>query len=331
MVCQICGKRSGYYPICKEHYKMYVKGEVEKCSDCNMWYIIAEGCPRCSDSSKSAIGRGEIRFTRDILEKWGKKLYAIAMNGLKYGREEYDFQRYQTVQDVSADLQEVWKDMSNEVVSVPVEKIEAWSSELTQIANKGLEYSDDTYDIDRYSNILETAEEMYQQIQSFSMSPEDIPTVTSESDLVRFIADREIAPALVGMLEKAEKVVLIASPWVYGIDSIIKKLTDLKKERNVTVKIIVRRPEPGEDKEHRETVRGLQKRGFIVETDDLLHAKMVLVDNKEVYIGSANLVKKSIEQNLEVGICTCDPGAVAKALDYFEEAFQRAFDRRFEK
>jgi len=105
----------------------------------------------------------------------------------------------------------------------------------------------------------------------------------------------------------------------------------LKKERNVLVKIIVRRPEPGEDREHRETVRGLQKRGFIVETNDLLHAKMVLVDNKEVYIGSANLVKKSIEQNLEVGILTSDTGAVSKALEYFEEAFQKAFDMRFEK
>ncbi|TFG30970.1 hypothetical protein EU527_13695 [Candidatus Thorarchaeota archaeon] len=331
MVCQICGKRSGYYPICKEHYEMYKKKEVGKCSECNMWYIIAEGCPNCANETELTIKKGEIRLTRDIIEKWGKTLYAIGMTGLKHGREEYDVQRYQTTLDVSAELKELWKDPSIHIVSVPEREIEDWSRDLGQIANRGLEYSDDTFDIGRYSNILEVAEEMYLQIQSFSMNPKDIPTSTAESNIVRFVADREIAPALVGMLERAEYQILIASPWVYGIDDIIKKLTDLKKERNVLVKIIVRRPEPGEDREHRETVRGLQKRGFIVETNDLLHAKMVLVDNKEVYIGSANLVKKSIEQNLEVGILTSDTGAVSKALEYFEEAFQKAFDMRFEK
>lgn len=331
MVCQICGKRSGYYPICKEHYEMYKRGEVGKCPECNKWYIIAEGCTKCSNQSQSAIGEEEIVFTRDILEKWGKTLYAIGKTGLKHGREDHDVRRYESTLDISGELKEIWDNTSNYTVSISKAKIEDWSARLAQIANQGLKYSDDTFDIGRYSNILEVAEEMYLQIQSFSMSPKDIPKSTAESDIVRFVADREIAPALVGMLEKAENIVLIASPWVYGIDDIIKKLTDLKRERNVTVKIIVRRPEPDEDREHRETVRGLQKRGFIVETNDLLHAKMILVDNKEVYIGSANLVKKSIEQNLEVGILTSDSGAVSKALEYFEDAFQKAFDMRFEK
>ncbi|TFG34538.1 hypothetical protein EU527_03175 [Candidatus Thorarchaeota archaeon] len=108
MVCQICGKRSGFYPICKEHYEMYKRGEVGKCSECNMWYIIAEGCPNCVNKGQLTINKGEIRLTRDILEKWGKTLYAIGMTGLKHGREEYDVQRYQTTLDVSAELKELW-------------------------------------------------------------------------------------------------------------------------------------------------------------------------------------------------------------------------------
>ena len=57
--------------------------------------------------------------------------------------------------------------------------------------------------------------------------------------------------------------------------------------------------------------------------------KIVIVDDKERYIGSANLVASSMEINLEAGICTSDPRTVSQALVYFEDAFSEAFENRF--
>ena len=34
MVCQICGKRIGFYPLCAEHFEMRDQGLVVKCKDC---------------------------------------------------------------------------------------------------------------------------------------------------------------------------------------------------------------------------------------------------------------------------------------------------------
>ncbi|MFW9807597.1 MAG: phospholipase D-like domain-containing protein, partial [Candidatus Thorarchaeota archaeon] len=59
--------------------------------------------------------------------------------------------------------------------------------------------------------------------------------------------------------------------------------------------------------------------------------KIVLVDNKELYIGSANLSGTSMKRNLEAGICTTDPRTVAQARVYFDEMFTEAFESRFKE
>jgi hypothetical protein len=37
MVCQICGRKSGFYPLCSECNKLKAKGEVSKCIECGLW------------------------------------------------------------------------------------------------------------------------------------------------------------------------------------------------------------------------------------------------------------------------------------------------------
>jgi phosphatidylserine/phosphatidylglycerophosphate/cardiolipin synthase-like enzyme len=51
MPCQICGKKSGYYPICKEHYEMSRSGEVDKCDECGKWHLTSTGCSTCESTS----------------------------------------------------------------------------------------------------------------------------------------------------------------------------------------------------------------------------------------------------------------------------------------
>ena len=37
MVCQVCGEKSGFFPICKSCNAKKEKGEVSKCEDCGIW------------------------------------------------------------------------------------------------------------------------------------------------------------------------------------------------------------------------------------------------------------------------------------------------------
>lgn len=37
MVCQICGAKSGFYPLCKECNELKNEGEVTKCEECGVW------------------------------------------------------------------------------------------------------------------------------------------------------------------------------------------------------------------------------------------------------------------------------------------------------
>lgn len=45
--CQICGKPSGMYPLCKTHLTMKNDGEVIKCETCGMWFEVKNGCSNC--------------------------------------------------------------------------------------------------------------------------------------------------------------------------------------------------------------------------------------------------------------------------------------------
>ncbi len=324
MVCQICGKRSGYYPLCNEHFEMRDKGIVIKCKDCGRWYLKSEGCSNCKEERRN---RNEIMFQRELLERWGKKLYRIAKFGEEYAGTGYDLDRYSHVLRISGEFLKFWKDVEQNVVYISRKQLEEWSSELGEIAKGGLRYSDDSYDISRYSDVLNVADELREQVESYSMELDEIPESESTSSDVSFVKDREILPKLLEMIDKAEKTILIASPWIWSIKEIEDKLTQVKDERNVSIRILTR---SGRDDEyHKETIRGFHKRKFVIETADHLHAKIVIVDNKELYIGSANLVAPSMNRNLEAGICTNDPRTVSQALVYFEEAFFQAFELRF--
>jgi len=37
MVCQICGAKSGFYPLCKDCFALRDEGKVTKCEECGIW------------------------------------------------------------------------------------------------------------------------------------------------------------------------------------------------------------------------------------------------------------------------------------------------------
>ncbi len=49
--CQICGKPSGIYPLCKEHLQMKANGEIIKCEDCGQWHFKNSPC-KCNETEE---------------------------------------------------------------------------------------------------------------------------------------------------------------------------------------------------------------------------------------------------------------------------------------
>jgi len=321
LVCQVCGRRSGIFPLCSSHYDDFLNGKLELCKGCDMWVSTSESCQRCSSNADT---NSIVFIHRDELEYWGKKLYAIGQDGVKYKKTKFDGDRYSKVLDISREMKEFWEGKPNQS-PVSMDQVKSWSKDLTTIADKGLEHSDDSYDIRRYNDILNVAKELNEESVSYFHSLRTRELESSES--VKFVADREILPALIGLIESAEKKILVSSPWIRGINDIVEKLCEAQEQRNVHIKALVRKEE---GKGWDDDVRSLARRGIHVEAANFLHSKMLLIDDKALYIGSANLVQTSMDRNLEAGIITYSNGAVEKAAMYFQTHFLDAFDKRGE-
>jgi len=59
MVCQICGAKSGFYPLCKNCFNLRDEGKITKCEDCGIWKKDAKPlCYECwlkSNKSKQKV------------------------------------------------------------------------------------------------------------------------------------------------------------------------------------------------------------------------------------------------------------------------------------
>ena len=75
----------------------------------------------------------------------------------------------------------------------------------------------------------------------------------------------------------------------------------------------------------------INKLGFQIEHDEKVHAKLLLIDDTELLIGSANLVGTSMIRNHEVALCTNHPKTVRDATNYFNDLINEIFSKRFDK
>lgn len=55
MNCQICGKPSGYLPLCKSCFKLKDENKVMKCPICDKWRKTDEVCPSCGNKPIQVI------------------------------------------------------------------------------------------------------------------------------------------------------------------------------------------------------------------------------------------------------------------------------------
>lgn len=130
------------------------------------------------------------------------------------------------------------------------------------------------------------------------------------------LTDQDIYPALGDLFEDAEKELIILSPWIQ-VTGHQREMLKRAVARGVNVTLLTRKPKP-HDTAHGETIKLLQRIGVQIFFDNLLHAKMVLMDRGVALIASSNIVLTSMTRNHEIGIVSWHRGLVNQVLGYLE-------------
>lgn len=76
------------------------------------------------------------------------------------------------------------------------------------------------------------------------------------------------------------------------------------------------------DRGVRDALKQLQKPGINIKTNNMLHARILVVGDREAIIGSSDLKTDSLDQNREAGIYTTDPVIVRHAIDFFNMVWE---------
>ena len=295
MKCEKCQADSGQYPLCLDCYK---KQQVE-------------------ERQKTAGGSEKtlVEVPARVLKYWADKLYAIASSGITYAETDYDEDRYQEIKEISKSLYVAHKKTQGETGTLTEKQLKYFLWRLEEIGALGKQHSRNRYDEYRYGEIRMLRNEMIEVTSEPAPKPK--PPVKTHQ-IGKFVSDDEIKPLLLQLIDKAKHKLDIASPWIT-----VEEISDRFKaaqQRQVIVKVLARQTEESQAA----VIYELISNDIDVATDNDLHAKMVIVDQQELFLGSPNLSGRSLTTNLEVGIHTTDPAIVADASSYFREKFLQA-------
>lgn len=321
MTCQVCTKPSGRYPICRDCHKERESGIVAKCAVCLRWSRVEHGlCGPC--------GKLEVVVGPAIITGWAKRTYANAMAGadLRDGPDRRSLSEAKRV------AEEIYETIGGREARGPA-RIKApillrWGNGLSDIANGGLARMSAGALAPKYSALASVAAELESALREAGTSAGPSSPVPAGGELVRLVdqkttllTDRHIPRAVTRLIAEAKEELLIVSPWIAGVDSLVEQLVGSSK--GVRIRIVTRKPEAGDD-EHRRTLHLLNHPGLDFQFSRHVHAKMIIRDGQEAIIGSANLVSTSLDRNQEAAVLTTEENVVTDAIGYFNEIYRRA-------
>lgn len=136
----------------------------------------------------------------------------------------------------------------------------------------------------------------------------------------RFVPENETPGTTEMLFKEAKQEILLVSPWITGVDSLMPYLDKLK---DVRVRIVTRKPEP-EDSLFRESMTKLNQRGADVAFSPHLQTRMLVVDRARLYLGAASYVSPAFRRSREVAILTTERAVVDEAVRHFEKVHAEA-------
>ena len=156
------------------------------------------------------------------------------------------------------------------------------------------------------------------------------PQPQSSAPIVKPLFDEEYYNALISLLDKANRSVHIVMFVVKydpheprdPVNNVLRKLVELKS-RGVDVKIVV---DDETYNKHRETIRFLAENGIPIKLDEssarTTHAKIVVIDDRIVFVGSHNWTESALTKNHEASVCI-DSEEIAERFErYFETIWE---------
>lgn len=127
------------------------------------------------------------------------------------------------------------------------------------------------------------------------------------------------------MLNKATQTIRICSLYV---DMLYENIIDVIQKNNIEVKIIVR---PRKDIQGiREKISksvldilNISTRGK-VRTNPIIHARMLIIDDKEVLISTSDLTRDQLFDEYNAGIWTRNPNIIENAIKFFDNVWEES-------
>ncbi|MFX0125556.1 MAG: NUDIX hydrolase N-terminal domain-containing protein [Candidatus Hodarchaeota archaeon] len=270
------------------------------------------------------------------IKRWANKLYFLAKEGLDYCHNEYDEKRYEEIKTISESLYKAWKrDQNGKEGFLTLKQLNYFIFRLNDISDSGIKYATSDYDTDRYIECDLIAIDMVQVRDHYKRQEKaELPKETelkkekekiSTIPLSHFLNDKELADAINNLISGSKDTLWICSPW---IDDIFERESELiaLKEKKVEITLLTRPAK--KDTSHYNALRELRRKRFLIETNANLHSKLIISDESKMYIGSANLLTRSMTVNHEAGIITEDQYLIKPAKEYYNQLYDEAGEQR---
>jgi len=94
-----------------------------------------------------------------------------------------------------------------------------------------------------------------------------------------------------------------------------------KNKEGILIRVMTKKPDSNSPQPVRTMYKELVNIA-LVRRNNLRHFRLIICDNKEVLISSADLTTHGLSQNFEAGIWTGSPIVIKQALDLFEHVWQ---------
>ncbi len=130
------------------------------------------------------------------------------------------------------------------------------------------------------------------------------------------------------MINRAKFRIIIIGYWVYDMQDFFKELSKLQEEKKGKLEINFildsgskwkQRIEKNWNKKYLPKLFELNKEKIDKKEVKTLHAKIIIIDDSEVLITSANLTINAMEQNIEAGIWSNDKNLVEDCTEIFND------------
>ena len=130
------------------------------------------------------------------------------------------------------------------------------------------------------------------------------------------------------MLNSAETEIKILSPF---IDVMYEDIIDLAENNpNLSIKLITRPPKHTEGTGIRERIARTALKLLEIATEGklrtnkILHARMIIVDDKEALISSADLTRDQLIDEFNAGVWVRDKETVKRATEFFDNIWEES-------